>query len=487
MKISNFVSVFTVALLLIVSSCKSTSKKEALKETSTTPNIVYILADDLGYGDVSYLGQKKFKTPNIDQLAKQGMVFTQHYSGSTVCAPSRSTLMTGQHTGNTPIRGNQEVRPEGQLPMPAESYTVAELLKEHGYTTGVFGKWGLGFPASTGDANNQGFDEFYGYNCQRLAHSYYPYHLWHNQKKIILEGNKGFQHNQYAPYLIHDEAIKFMEINKDKPFFMYYASALPHAELLLPQENIDEFKGKFLPEKSYKGKDRGEKYKAGGYRSQENGHAAYAAMITLLDKQVGEIVLKLEELGISDNTIVVFTSDNGPHKAGGADPLYFNSNGSFRGIKQDLYEGGIRVPMITKWPGKIKEGSSTNHISAFWDFMPTVAEIIGVDKPKNIDGISYLPSLLNKDTQEKHEYLYWEYNYKGGRIAVRKDNWKAVKYNALKNVNRKIELYNLESDPSETTNIANEFPEVVAELAQIMREARTPSEAYKFDFKILEN
>jgi len=342
----------------------------------------------------------------------------------------------------------------------------------------------LGFPGSEGDANNQGFDEFYGYNCQRLAHSYYPYHLWHNQEKIILEGNKGFQHNQYAPFLIHDEALKFMEINKDKPFFMYYASALPHAELLLPQENIDEFKGKFLPEKSYKGKDSGEKYKAGGYRSQENGHAAFAAMVTLLDKQVGDIVAKLDELGLTENTIVVFTSDNGPHKAAGADPKYFNSNGPWRGGKQDLYEGGIHVPMIAKWPAKIKTGSSTNHISAFWDVMPTIAEIIDAEKPKNIDGISFLPSLLNSGVQKKHEYLYWEFHDKGGRIAIRKDNWKAVRNNVLKNPNKKIELYDLSKDPSETINIAEEFPEVVAELAQIMIEARTPSEAFKFNEKI---
>jgi len=492
MKVSNFVSVITVViiLLLIVSSCKSTKKEEAFKQKNVKPNIVYILADDLGYGDVSYLGQNKFETPNIDKLTTQGMVFTQHYSGSTVCAPSRSTLMTGQHTGHTPIRGNvsskfdKSAHDEGQYPMEAASFTVAELLKENGYATGVFGKWGLGFPGSEGDPNNQGFDEFYGYNCQRLAHNYYPYHLWHNQEKVLLEDNKGTQQNQYAPHLMHDEALKFMEVHKEKPFFLYYASALPHAELLLPQENIDKFKGEFLPEKSFKGIDSGKKYKAGGYGSQKNGHAAFAAMVTLLDKQVGELILKLEELGIANNTIVIFTSDNGPHNKAGADPIYFNSNGPFRGIKRDLYEGGIHVPMVVKWPNKIKEGSSTNHISAFWDFMPTVAEIIGAKKPKNIDGISFLPSLLNSRIQKKHNYLYWEFHEKGGRIAVRKGNWKAIKYNVLKNPNRKIELYDLSKDPSEITNVAEEFPEIVKELAQIMIEARTPSEGYEFNFKI---
>ena len=477
---NKFTTISIIVLVFFVFSCKNTLKQEVSKEEKPLPNIVYILADDLGYGDVSYLGQNKFETPNIDKLAAQGMVFTQHYSGSTVCAPSRSALMTGQHTGHTPIRGNKEARPEGQYPMPSESYTVAELLKDNGYTTGVFGKWGLGFPGSEGDANNQGFDEFYGYNCQRLAHNYYPYHLWHNQEKIVLEGNQGTEENQYAPTLMHNEALKFMETNKEKPFFMFYASALPHAELLLPQENIDEFKGKLLPEKNYKGVDSGEKYKAGGYGSQENSHAAFAAMITLLDRQVGELNDKLEELGITDNTMVIFTSDNGPHQEGGADPAYFNSNGPFRGVKRDLYEGGIHVPMVVKWPGKIKVGSSTNHISAFWDFMPTVAEIVGASELKNTDGISFLPSLLENGNQKKHEYLYWEFHEKGGRIAVRKDNWKAVRYNVLKNPNRKVELYDLAKDPSEEQNIAEEFPAVVKELAQIMMDARTPSEVYKF-------
>jgi len=467
---------FLLVILAGFSSCNSS--KDATK--SIQPNIIYILADDLGYGDVGFNGQSKFQTPNIDKLAANGMVFTQHYSGSTVCAPSRSALLTGQHTGHTAIRGNKEVRPEGQYPLPDSTYTMAEMLQEAGYKTGVFGKWGLGFPGSEGDPNKQGFNEFYGYNCQRLAHHYYPYHLWHNQKKVILDGNKGAEQNDYAAELIHDKAMQFIETNKGDAFFMYYASPIPHAELLMPQENIDAFKGKFLPEKHYKGTDEGENYRQGPYGSQKDCHATFAAMVTLLDQQVGEIVNKLNALGIADNTIIIFTSDNGPHQEGGADPDYFNSNAQFKGYKRDLYEGGIHVPMIAQWPGKIKAGSTTEHISAFWDVMPTIADMIGMELQGNIDGISFLPTLFGKSNQKKHDYLYWEFHEKGGRIAIRKDNWKAVKYNVLKQPDKPIELYDLSTDPGETKNIATDNPEIVNEMNRIMQEARTESEVYQF-------
>jgi arylsulfatase A len=444
------------------------------------PNVIYILADDLGYGDLSLTGQDKFDTPNIDKLAADGMVFTQHYSGATVCAPSRSALLTGMHTGHTVIRGNKEVRPEGQHPMPASTFTMAEMLKEAGYKTSVFGKWGLGFPGSEGDANMQGFDEFFGYNCQRVAHNYYPYHLWHNQEKIMLKGNEGTGQEVYAPDLIHDKAITFIEENKDSPFFMFYASALPHAELLLPETYLEKYKGKLDPETKHEGVDDGPTYKNGGYGSQEYPHAAFAAMINHLDSQVGDIIKKLEDLGIADNTIVVFTSDNGPHKEGGADPDYFNSNGIYKGYKRDLYEGGIHVPMIAKWPGKIKSGSTSNHISAFWDIMPTLAEITGQKLDATIDGISFLPTLTGTGIQEQHEYLYWEFHEKGGRTAIRKGKWKGVKYNVLKKPNQRIELYNLEQDPSEENNLASQHPELVKELTQLMQEARTPSDIFQF-------
>lgn len=475
--------IFFVFLLCPLYTCFSQSKAKMgiNPNTDNRPNVIYILADDLGFGDVGYNGQSKFETPNIDKMAKSGMVFQQHYSGSTVCAPSRSTLLTGMHTGHTVIRGNKEVRPEGQYPLPDSTYTLAEMFKKAGYNTGVYGKWGLGYPGSEGDPNNQGFDEFYGYNCQRLAHNYYPYHLWHNQNKIFLGGNQGKAQKVYAPDLIHQKALTFIEENKDSPFFMFYASVLPHAELLVPKKYMEKYMGKLLPEKKFKGIDSGPTYKNGGYGSQEFSHAAFAGMITLLDSQLGDIVNKLEKLGISENTIIVFTSDNGPHKEGGADPDYFNSNGIYRGYKRDLYEGGIRVPMIVKWPKVITKANETNHISAFWDVMPTFAEIIGVELTENVDGISFFPTLKGNGNQKKHEYLYWEFHEKGGRLALRKGKWKAVKYNVLKSPGKAIELYDLDSDPMEMYNLANEYPELIDELTDLMYQSRLPSKIFTFN------
>ena len=467
-----------LVIVLFTSSCKI---KVSVDTEPAVPNIIYILADDLGYGDVGFNGQSKFKTPNIDRLAAEGMVFTQHYSGSTVCAPSRSALMTGLHTGHTPIRGNKEVLPEGQYPMPGITYTLTEMLKEAGYKTGVFGKWGLGYPGSEGDPNMQGVDEFFGYNCQRIAHHYYPYYLWHNQEKIMLDGNQGNSQEDYAADLIQKRAIEFIDANQDNPFFLFYASPIPHAELLMPQEDIDVFKGEFLPEKSYQGVDGGEDYRTGPYGSQEHCHATFAAMVTLLDKQVGEIVALLEEVGIAENTLIIFTSDNGPHKEGGADPDFFNSNGIYKGYKRDLYEGGIHVPMIARWPAQVEPGTSSNHISAFWDVMPTLAEIAGASLSDTLDGVSFLPTLTGEGEQVDHDYLYWEFHEKGGRIAVRKGNWKAVKYNVQKDPAKGIELYDLSVDPGETDDVASDFPDVVEELTGIMKGARTESDVFQFD------
>lgn len=476
-------SLYFLLLLGSLSACQGLpdSTSEARKNR---PNIIYILADDLGYGDLSCYGQELFSTPHIDQLALDGMRFTQHYSGSTVCAPSRSTLMTGQHTGHTFIRGNKEVKPEGQYPLPAESFTLAEALKEVGYSTGAFGKWGLGYPGSEGDPNQQGFDVFYGYNCQRLGHHYYPHHLWSNQDSIPLAANAGKQKGAYAPELIHQEALKFIRQHQDKPFFLYLPSIIPHAELVAPDSVLNQYLGKFEPEKSYKGYDEGPAYRKGPYESQENAHAAFVAMIKILDRQVGEIVSTLDQLGLSKNTLIIFTSDNGPHREGGADPEYFNSNGPFRGFKRDLYEGGIRVPMIAKWPGKITPGSSSDHVSAFWDLYPALAELAHFQAPDNLDGISFLPSLLGKDQdQEKHQYLYWEFHERGGRQAVRKDHWKAVKYKVLKNPDAPIELYDLRADPGEKKDIAELHPTIAAELEQIMQQARNHSEIFSFGQK----
>ena len=470
---------YQIAIFLLVhfavSSCKAQNK---VASDGTKPNIIYILADDLGYGDLSCYGQEKFSTPNIDKLAKEGMLFTQHYSGAPVCAPSRSALLSGLHTGHTAIRGNKGVEPEGEFPIPDATFTIAELLKTKGYATGAFGKWGLGFPGSEGDPLNQSFDTFYGYNSQALAHNYYPDHLWDNKNIVLFPENEGVNNGQYTPILIHQKAISFIEKKQKEPFFMYYASVLPHAELLAPQSYMDKFAGKFTPEKEYKAKDNPKGFKKGEYASQSQSHAAFAAMITLLDDQVGEIVAKIKELGLEENTIFIFTSDNGPHKEGGADPDFFNSNGQFRGYKRDLYEGGIRVPMIAKWKGKIDEGSKSNHISAFWDVLPTLAALQKVKIDNKIDGISFLPTLLKKGKQKQHDYLYWEFHELGGRQAIRKGNWKLVKYNVLKN--ELYQLYNLENDVAEVNDLASKMPKKVLELAKILEASRTESEVFTF-------
>ncbi len=390
--------------------------------------------------------------------------------------------MTGQHTGHTFIRGNREVQPEGQHPLDSSIVTVAELLKSGGYVTGAFGKWGLGYPSSEGEPNNQGFDEFYGFNCQRKGHNYYPYHMWHNQTKEILKGNRREKTETYAPDIIHQKAMAFIEKNKDTTFFMYYPSIIPHAELVAPEKYMTKFRGKLLPEKNYKGTDDGKSYKNGGYGSQKEPHAAFAAMVYLLDKQVGEIRKKVEELGIAENTIIIFTSDNGPHQEGGADPDYFNSNADLRGYKRDLYEGGIRVPLIAYWPEKIKANSTSNHISAFWDFLPTVCEIAQIKTPQNIDGISFLPELLG-EKQKKHDYLYWEFLERGGKQALRLGDWKGIRLNMSNNAEAPIELYNLTSDIGEQNNIAAENPEIVEKIVNIMEKEHTYSKEFSFGYE----
>jgi len=457
-------------------SCAPGSKKEPL------PNIVYILADDLGYGDLSCYGQQKFSTPNIDRIAREGMLFTQHYTGCTVSAPSRSCLMTGQHSGHTPVRGNKGWDPEGQWPLPATSFTIAEMLKTKGYTTGAFGKWGLGFIDTEGDPNSQGFDEFYGYNCQSLAHNYYPDHLWHNHEKVLLHNNDNGKAGAYSADLIHKAALEFLETNKNKPFFLFYPTTIPHAELFAKEEYMKMFRGKFNPEKSFKGIDDGPTFRLGPYGSQPEAHAAFAAMVKELDDYVGELLAKLTELSLEKNTIVIFASDNGPHLEAGADPDYFNSNGDLKGYKRDMYEGGIRTPMLVSWPSKVKAGSESDHVSAFWDILPTFAEIAGVENPEGIDGISFLPSLLGKK-QKQHEYLYWEFHEQGGKIAARMGNWKAVKLNIDKTPQGVTELYNLSTDIGETNNIALSNPEIVKKMEEIIKQAHTTSEIFPFIYE----
>ncbi len=444
------------------------------------PNIVFILADDLGYGDLSSYGQNHFQTPNIDRLAAGGMRFSQHYSGSTVCAPSRSVLMTGLHTGHTPIRGNKEIQPEGQHSLPAGTETLSKHLQISGYKTGAFGKWGLGFPGSEGDPLLQGFDRFYGYNCQRLGHHYYPSHLWDDDQRVHLTGNADGASEQYAPNLIHDQTLTFIEDNQDQPFFCFVASIIPDAEMVAPEDLMAKHRGRYGREIPFEGTDDGPKFRLGPYQSQAEPKAAFAAMVDLLDHQVGEIVATLERLGLRENTLIIFTSDNGPAQEGGADPTYFNSNGGLRGIKRDLYEDGIRVPLIANWPGQIESGSESHHVSAFWDFFPTLAELTGRTAKGERDGISIVPTLLNRGHQAEHKYLYWEFHEEGGRIALRQGDWKAVRYDVLRNPDGALALFNLSEDPFEQHNIADENPEITRRLDKLLQSAREPSSVFAF-------
>lgn len=442
------------------------------KQQAQLPNVIYILADDLGYGDIEPYGQKIIKTPHLNQMASEGMRFTQHYSGSTVSAPSRGSLMTGLHTGHSQIRGNKEIAPEGQQPMVANTFTIGKLMQESGYATGIFGKWGLGYPRSTSVPSNMGFNEFYGYNCQRQAHSYYPDHLWKNDIKVLLEGNQQGQRHDYSQELIQQEALSFIRNHKDKPFFAMLTYTLPHAELNLPHDSIYHIYENMFEEKPYKG----------DYHYSEKPRASFAAMVSLLDKYVGDIMKELKVLGIDDNTILVFTSDNGPHMEGGADPKFFNSSGPLRGVKRDLYEGGVRVPMIVRYPNHIKAGSISNHISAFWDIMPTLAELTHQRLPVNsqTDGISFLPTLLNKGRQKEHEYLFWEFHEGGGRLGMREGDWKIVVLNAQDEEKEKIELYNLAKDLGETKNIAAENPKRTKMMYNKMRSLRIESATFPF-------
>jgi len=458
------VAVLSIIALAIV--CGAALAEDDAAKPERKPNIIFIMADDLGYGDLSCFGQRKFETPHLDRMAAEGMRFTRHYSGSTVCAPSRCSLMTGLHTGHTFIRGNREVRPEGQYPIPKDTPTLAKLLKGAGYATGMFGKWGLGAPGSSGDPMKQGFDEFFGYNCQRHAHSYYVDYLWHNGEKVARDPKS------YAHDAIVQQAMKFIEDNSRGPFFCYMPVTIPHASMHVPEESAKPFRSEFPEFEETVGRYAGPKVK--------NPIACFAGMVTRLDRQIGEMFKLLDELGIDENTLVIFTSDNGPHREGGHDPKFFDSNGPLRGIKRDLYEGGIRVPTIARWPGKIEAGAVNDHISAFWDVLPTCAEAAGVEIPQGIDGISFLPTMLGHDDRQKqHEYLYWEFPARGSSQAVRLGDWKAVRVNLKKNPAAPIELYNLKTDIGEKNNVAKDHPESVAKMKEIFEKAHVESELFR--------
>jgi arylsulfatase A-like enzyme len=451
------VVMMTLPVLLLTAAAAGAEKRA--EKRAEKPNLIYIMADDLGYGDLGCYGQKQIKTPALDRMASEGIRFTNHYAGSTVCAPSRCVLMTGMHTGHSLVRGNREVRPMGQWPLPAGTVSVARMLQNAGYATGLIGKWGLGGPGSTGEPNRQGFGYFFGYLCQRHAHNYYPEFLFRNTQRVPLAGNEvarpredgagmAVKRTQYSHDLCAAEALAFVERNKDRPFFLYLALTIPHAN--------NEAGGKGMEVPSL------EPYADQHWPEPQKGHAA---MITRMDADIGRLLAKLDKLGIDEDTLVLFTSDNGPHREGGNNPDFNDSNGPLRGIKRDLYEGGIRVPLIARWPGRIAPGRETAHLSAFWDFLPTACELAGIPTPEKIDGISYLPTLLGEERrQRKHEYLYWEY---GGKRAVRMDMWKAVRLSP----SRDIELYDLKEDLGETTDVAADHLQVVRRIKTIMQAA----------------
>ncbi len=450
--------------LLPLAGITAGSSIEALA-ADAAPNIIYILADDLGYSDLSCYGQAKFRTPNIDSLCSQGLKFTNHYSGCTVSAPSRCSLMTGLHTGHTPIRGNAGEYVGGlefDTSLPASYVTIAECLKEKNYATACVGKWGMGGPGRPGHPNNQGFDYFYGHLGQGHAHFSYPQFLYENQTQVVL--NK----STYAQDLFLEKASNFITANKDKPFFLFFSVTIPHAELVVPEEYATPFVGTF---------DDQPWPSNGHYGYTPHKHASFAGMISRLDGDVGKIRKLLEDLGIDKNTLIIFTSDNGPHAEGGADPDFFKVTGGLKGIKRDLYEGGVRVPMIAYWPQTIARDRTSDHISAFWDVLPTFCDLSGATTPTGLDGISFKPELLGDVQTKKHEYIYFEFHETPSQ-SVRKGNWKAIRKNVK--TTPVMELYDLSVDPTESNNIAAQYPAIVAEMKNIMIGARTNDTQWTF-------
>lgn len=431
------------------------------------PNVIVIMVDDMGYGDLGCYGSKLINTPRIDRMAAEGIRFTDFYSGTSVCAPSRAALMTGFHTGHTAVRGNREIKPEGQYPLPDSSFTMAELFRSAGYATGGFGKWGLGSPGSSGDPMHQGFTRFYGYNCQREAHHLYPDHLWSDLQRVALD-NRPDQQRHYAPDLIQEQALSFISAHAGSPFFMYLAYTPPHAALQVPPgDSAFEAYKKLFDEQPQPVAD----WKGTGYQPNPYPKSAYAAMVTRVDRYVGEVLDRIKAHGIDRNTLVMFTSDNGPHKEGGNDPAYFSSGAGFRGLKRSLYEGGMRVPLIVHWPSVIKKPAVTSHVSASWDLLPTFSALLGKKEGLQTDGLSMLPLLTGKKGQAVHPYLYWEFHEENGRQAVRMGKWKGVRQQLTKQPDGPIELFDLEKDPTESADISNAHPDIVAQIDQIMKTA----------------
>lgn len=479
----------TCFVLAFVMCCASS----ALAGRDGKPNVVFILADDLGYRELGSYGQKLIRTPHLDKLAKQGMRLTQHYSGNAVCAPSRCVLMTGKHPGHAYIRTNKGTPPEGQWPIPDSEVTLAELMRDQGYVTGAFGKWGLGGPDSPGEPLRQGVDRFFGYNCQGHAHSYYPSYLWDNDKHIKLNndpavpGHAGlpdgadptdprsydvFKGKDYAPDRINEQALRFVRENKDRPFFLYYPTIIPHVALHVPDEELK-------PYLKLGWEDPPFTRPRGGYTPHFTPRAAYAAMITRMDRYVGNVLKLLDELGLAENTIVVFTSDNGTtHLKGEVDYEFFESVGELRGLKGSLYEGGVRVPCIVRWPGRVEAGSVSGRVSGFEDWIPTLLGLIGAEgaTPAEADGISLAPTLLGNE-QAPRPFLYREFPSYGGQQTIRVGDWKAVRQ-SMSRGKLETELYNLAQDVGEKNNLAAKHPDIVARLEKLMARQHTPSELF---------
>lgn len=517
MRLSKYSLVMTTVISL--ASCGEKEAKVADTE-QIKPNIIYILADDLGYGELGVFGQHQIETPHIDALAKQGMLFTQHYSSAPVCAPARYMFLTGKHSGNAYIRGNHEWGDrgnvwdyramakdstlEGQHPMPKETVTLAQRLQNVGYRTALVGKWGLGAPHTHSVPNDMGFDFFYGYNCQRQAHTYYPLHLYKNRNRVHLKNDTIAPHTvfdmrldslnpasyakftqpEYAPDLMFKEITGFVKSQGKDPFFLYWATPLPHVALQAPQKWVHHYIKKFGDEPPFLAN------KGLGYFPHRNPKAAYAAMISYLDENVGKLVQQLKDQGLYDNTLIVFTSDNGPSAAGGVNPEWFNSSGPFQEQfgkgKGFVYEGGIRVPTFFTWPSKIKAGTESDHPSIHYDMMATFGEVAGYPVPEDTDGISLLPTLLGETDQKQHEFLYWEFPEYGGQVAIRMGDWKVVRQHVKDKENPTLELYNLAKDPTESTNIANEHPDILQKAALIFEREHTPSELERFQIPLLE-
>ncbi len=473
--------IYAAAALVFFGSVPGFAKAEEPRK----PNIVFILADDLGYAETGCYGQEKIKTPHIDQLATEGMKFTQHYTGAPVCAPARCVLMTGKHLGHAEIRGNRDSgngqKFPGQWPITDEAITIAEMMKKAGYTTGAFGKWGLGPTESTGAPNKQGFDRYYGYICQRNAHSYYPPYLDSDDQEITINDNPipghmkkmegeikadDYRDENYAPDLILDEVLKFIDASKDKPFFLYLPFVEPHVAMQPPQEWLDQYPKEWDTE-PYRGNR--------GYLPHPRPNAGYAAMISDLDEHVGTVMARLKKLGLDKNTIVIFTSDNGAtHNVGGVTTEFFDSMGGLRGKKGSCYEGGLRMPCIVRWPGQTEAGSTTDAPSYFPDWFPTLCQVAGVKLPKEqLDGVSLVNVLKGGNLPKRHELMTWEFNGYGGIIAIRDGKWKALRRGLKSKKLQDWELYNIETDREEQHDIASQHPEIVQRLEKAWLASRT--------------